>query len=223
MSSIAVDVAYFELGRQRSRLAELRAMLSPEEIARAERLAIPAVRERFILRHGILRETLAHLCGVPPAALRFVSGKDGKPSLADGGGPHFNLSKAGDGLLIATADGAAVGCDLEMLRPNAEAAGIAARWFGPGEREALARIEGAARNRAFLRLWVRKEALLKVAGTGLQGSLAMDTGSLDHSEACRPVVVGDGTHWLADVEVADGSVAAVAADRPMALRFAVHG
>ncbi len=222
MDAIAVDVAYFDLGRQRSRLAELRALLSPEEIARAERLAVPAVRERFILRHGILRETLAPRRGVPPAALRFVAGSDGKPSLADGG-PHFNLSKAGDGLLIAIAAGAAVGCDLEKLRPNPEAEGIAARWFSRAERDALARLAGEAHDRAFLRLWVRKEALLKLSGTGLQGSLAIDTGSLDHAGPCRPVAVGRRTCWLADIEPAAGFLAAVAADRPMTLRLAVHG
>lgn len=216
-----VDVSYHDLGRQRTRLPELRALLSPEEAARAERLAIPSARERFVLRHGILREAIAARRGEPPEALRFVHAGDGKPSLADGG-LGFNLSKADDGLLIAMADGAALGCDLETLRPNSEAKAIAARWFSPVERDALGRLEGETYDRAFLRFWVRKEALLKAAGTGLQGSLAVDTGGPEPAVEARPVSVGGMAFWLADLEPVSGFLAAVAVDRPMTLRLAVH-
>ena len=121
MDAVAVDVAYWDLARQRSRLAALSALLSPEENARVARLAIPMLRERYVLAHGILRETLAAMTGEAPAALRFERGPDGKPALVGGRDIAFNLSKSGDGLLIATARGAAVGCDLEQLRPNSEA------------------------------------------------------------------------------------------------------
>ena len=138
MDAVAVDVAYWDLARQRSRLAALSALLSPEENARVARLAIPMLRERYVLAHGILRETLAAMTGEAPAALQFERGPDGKPALIDGRDIAFNLSKSGEGLLIATARGAAVGCDLEQLRPNSEAKAIAARWFSEGERAALA-------------------------------------------------------------------------------------
>ena len=128
------------------------------------------LRERFILAHGILRETLAAMLGEAPALLRFERGPDGKPALIDGGDVAFNLSKSGDGLLIATARGAAVGCDIEQLRPNSEAMAIAARWFSEGERAAVGGLDGDDFDRAFTTLWVRKEALLKAVGTGLQGS-----------------------------------------------------
>lgn len=221
MDAAAVDVAYWDLSRQRSRLAQLAALLPPEEAARAARLAILAVRERFVLRHGILRETLGAMLGEAPADLRFTHGPDGKPALA-GGGIGFNLSKSGDGLLIAAARGATVGCDLEQVRPNAEAKSIAARWFSVGERAALATRDGVAFDRAFTRLWVRKEALLKAVGTGLQGTLGIDTGDPDPAVAARLVQTATGALWLIDIEPVPGWLAAVAADRPPAVRLAVH-
>lgn len=218
MGAVEVDIAYRDLTRERSRLPRLAALLSSEETARAERLAIPVVRERFVLRHGILRETLGGILGEAPAGLRFSHGPDGKPVLDGGGNLAFNLSKSGDGLLIATTRGAAVGCDLEQLRPNSEAKAIAARWFSVAERAALARLEGDAFDRAFMRLWVRKEALLKTIGTGLQGPLAIDTGDPESLTSPRSVAVASGRLWLVDLEPGPGWLAAVAADRPMTVR-----
>jgi 4'-phosphopantetheinyl transferase len=221
MDAVAVDVTYWDLARQRGRLDTLAALLSPEETARAGRFALPALRERFVLAHGILRETLAAMTGVPAAALVFDRGPDGKPELVDGE-VSFNLSKSEDGLLIATARGNAVGCDLERLRPNAEAKAIAARWFSAVERAALEAREGADFDRAFMTLWVRKEALLKAAGTGLQGSLGIDTGDPAPVDAARAVVPGERRFWIADLSPTAGFVAAVAAERPMALRLTVN-
>lgn len=220
MEAITVDVAYWDLSQQRSRLSHLASLLSPEETVRADRLAIPAVRERFVLRHGILREMLGAMLGAAPAQLRFTHGQDGKPALL-GGAIGFNLSKSGDGLLIAVARGASVGCDLERMRPNAEAKAIAARWFGARERAALARLEGDAFDRAFLRLWVRKEAILKAVGTGLQGPLGIDTGDPEPDGTARGVAAAGGRLWLADLEPAPGWLAAVAAERPMTVRLAL--
>ncbi len=222
MDAIAVDIAYWSLTGQRGRLAALSALLSPEESTRAARFAIPILRERFVLAHGILRETLAAMTGEVPAALRFERGPDGKPSVAGGGDLEFNLSKSGDGLLIATTRGAAVGCDLEQLRPNSEAKAIAARWFSDGERAALSRLDGDDFDRAFTTLWVRKEALLKTVGAGLQGSLGIDTGDPAPSDTARPVRLGGRRLWLEDLAPPLGWIAAVAAERPMTLNITVH-
>jgi 4'-phosphopantetheinyl transferase len=221
MNAVLVDVTYWDLTRQRGRLDKLTTLLSTEETARATRLAIRALRERFILAHGILRETLAGATGESATALRFGQGPDGKPTLVDGG-IGFNLSKSGDSLLIAMAHGAAVGCDLELLRPNAEARAIAARWFSVSERAALERHKDKDFDRAFMRLWVRKEALLKAVGAGLQGSLGVDTGDVLPIDAPRAVDMGECRLWFVDLAPTPGTVAAVAAERPMALRLTVN-
>ena len=223
MDAVAVDVTHWDLTRQRSRLAALSALLSPEENARVARLAIPTLRERYVLAHGILRETLAAMTGEAPAALRFERGPDGKPALIDGRDIAFNLSKSGEGLLIATARGATVGCDLEQLRANSEAKAIAARWFSAGERAALAGLSGDDFDRAFTTLWVRKEALLKAVGTGLQGSLGIDTGDPLASDTARPVMLGERRLWVADLAPMPGWIAAVAAEKPMTLRLTIPG
>jgi 4'-phosphopantetheinyl transferase len=222
MDPVAVDVAYWDLAGLRSRLAALSAFLTPDETARAARFAIPALRERYVLAHGILRETLAALTGDAPAALRFERGPDGKPALIGVREVEFNLSKSGDGLLIATARNAAIGVDLEPLRPNSEARAIAARWFSAGERAILEQLGGGDFDRAFTTFWVRKEALLKAVGTGLQGSLRIDTGDPAPNETARPVTLGASRLWLADLAPRPGWIAAVAAEKPMTLNLTVH-
>ncbi len=60
-----------------------------------------------------------------------------------------------------------MGVDLEPLREVPDLAGVAACAFRPGELSAFRAAGGDSR--AFLRLWTRKEALLKALGIGLAG------------------------------------------------------
>lgn len=76
-------------------------------------------------------------------------------------------SHSGGLLLLACARGATVGVDLERLRPRPRALELARRFFAPGEAGRLARLPPAQRERAFVRLWCAKEALLKAHGRGL--------------------------------------------------------
>lgn len=209
---VAVDVVHWDLSRQHHDLDDLAALLSPDEIERANRLVLPPHRRRFVLARGLLRRTLATAAGCDPATLRFSRGTDGKPSLID----HqleFSLSHSQDGLLIALAWDAVVGCDLESVRSSPEAMAIAGRWFTDAEQQAIA--ASADRDRAFLSCWVRKEAVLKALGTGLQIPLDFTVGPGRPDGAEGRVTVKARDCWLVDVTLSPGWVAAVAAERPM--------
>lgn len=89
----------------------------------------------------------------------------GKPELA-AGLPRFNISHSGELALIAFATRAELGIDIERpsIRPRTQ---LADRICSAAEREWLAR--QADPDSALLRLWVRKEATVKAAGTGIVG------------------------------------------------------
>jgi 4'-phosphopantetheinyl transferase len=138
--------------------------LSPAEEERVRRRAFEEDRRRFAASRAALRRLLAARTGTTPSALRIEEGPHGRPEVA--GGPRFSLSHSGPLWVCALTEGREVGVDVEALREVPEAAQIAARWFGPGERAVLAAAPEARRREAFLRGWVRKEAYLKALGVG---------------------------------------------------------
>lgn len=83
-----------------------------------------------------------------------------------------------------------VGVDVEPLdRRITRADDIAARYFSDGEQALLARAND--RDRAFLGIWTRKEALGKALGTGLNNAAAaLDTTAYPADCFCEYVVDG---------------------------------
>jgi 4'-phosphopantetheinyl transferase len=194
------------------------ALLDGKERARADRFLRAASRAQFVGAHAALRRRLGALLGADPRSLRFApspcvhcGGPHGKPVLAGNhaGELHFSLSHADAAVAVAAAD-AAVGVDLEAVRPLA-AGDLAARFFADDERRLVA---GAADpGAAFVRLWTRKEALLKATGEGIAGGLAsaraLPPAGADPTAPLR--VVRGGREWtIADVDAPPGYAAAVA-------------
>ena len=90
-----VQVWRAPLDVDREALGRLRATLSAEEQARAERFHAPLGRDRFAAGRGILRSLLARYLGVAAGDLSFCTNAHGKPALDPGSGPvdlRFNLS-----------------------------------------------------------------------------------------------------------------------------------
>ena len=105
-------------------------------------------------------------------ALPLARDDRGRPRL--GGrlaGWDCSWSHSGDGLLIALGEGVQVGVDCERLRPRPRALELAQRFFTAPEHDWLAAPSAAVRDRAFLRLWCAKEAVLKAHGHGLSFGL----------------------------------------------------
>lgn len=166
-----IQLCYADLRGLAHRLEAFRALLSPDEAARAARFATEELRTRCVLRRGLLRHRLGRVTGRDPASLAFAYGPMGKPSLP--GGPAFNLADCKDHVLIAIApvETVELGVDVERLRSVPDAAGIAERFFAPEERAAFAALPDALRDEAFLNGWTRKEAFIKATGQGLSTPL----------------------------------------------------
>jgi 4'-phosphopantetheinyl transferase len=146
----------------------LRPLLSQEEHRRLERFRRPDDRDRFLLGRGVLRALLSQLLELPPAALRFEPGPQGKPALAK---PtvHFNVAHSADLVLLGFHAWRPVGVDVERHRERLNWQAIARRYFEPPVCAALEQLEPARRTVAFHRHWCRLEAVLKAHGTGLAG------------------------------------------------------
>jgi 4'-phosphopantetheinyl transferase len=167
-----VHVWRIPLDRPPEEVASCRSLLSPEETRRSEAFHFEKDRRRYAVARGALRLILAGRLGTAPEALRFEVGPHGKPFLAGGRGPGFNLSHCEDLALVAVAAAErAVGVDVERVRPLQDLRSIEERYFSPEEREFL-QPAGADRARAFLALWTRREAAAKALGLDLQAALA---------------------------------------------------
>lgn len=213
-----VSVWFADLAGLSALKVPMRALLSADELERADRFLMERLTDRFVLRRGLLRLLLGRFTGRDPAALVFDYGTHGKPALP--GGPSFNLSDSEDSLAIAVAAEGRIGVDIERLRPIESADGIADRFFHTAERAALQALLPERRDEGFLLAWTRKEAFIKAAGVGL--SMPLDQFAVEVTPDAPPALleIGEGLRgdvglpadWnLFDRRVLPGTVAAIAA------------
>lgn len=150
----------------------LRALLSANEQARADRFLLETSRQHFIAAHAQMRAILAGYTKSRPADLRFITGEQGKPALTQGE-PRFSLSHSGDAALLAVSFGWEVGVDIEQQDRRIDYANVARRFFAPAETARLLALPPEDQPQAFFAIWTRKEAYLKARGLGL--SIPLDS------------------------------------------------
>lgn len=161
------QVWYGTLPSLQDRAERYHALLDNEELARAARFRFPHDRQRYIIGHGLLRETLGRYLGLSAKDLVLLRGEFGKPYL-EGHPIHFNLSDTKDAVLVALSKHP-IGVDIETMNRHTDHVGVAEHYFTPPEVVSIA--EAADGKRRFLELWTRKEAVLKACGVGLMDDL----------------------------------------------------
>jgi 4'-phosphopantetheinyl transferase len=191
-----------------------RALLSPEERERADRLHFPHHRARFIASHGLLRSVLATYGGTSSDGLRLDAGPHGKPTLE---GLRFNLSHSGSMALVAVGGAIEVGVDVEAERRVEDLERIAARTFKPSEYAALMTLPPILRQHAFFLCWTRKEAYVKALGLGLAADLTSFEVSCTPGSPATLAIDGEpagrwSIHHLAPAPGYVGAVIAAAAE-----------
>ncbi|WP_416979354.1 4'-phosphopantetheinyl transferase family protein [Streptomyces sp. T028] len=155
----------------------LPALLDPVERARYEATVDPATRNRFLVGCALSRRILGELLGVPPEevplrrACPTCGGPHGKPRLAVPAGYDFSVTHSGDVVGVAVCRGAEVGLDVEEAGTALDVDAAARTALSPRESAALYALPPAERKPAFLRVWTRKEAVLKALGVGLRAPL----------------------------------------------------
>lgn len=133
---------------ERSRRSAYRRQIDADRFAAGAILLRNAVASRFGDPAAVVVDRTCETCGAP----------HGRPRLPE---LHLQVSVAhgGDVVTVAVADGAAVGIDVEPIRPVET--DVIRTACAPEE---WPLITGAT---AFARVWTRKEAVLKALGTGL--------------------------------------------------------
>ncbi len=148
----------------RQRLA---ASLNTAERHRLSAYRLAADRERFVLGRGSLRSLLGHWLDLAPQAVPLEAGVHGKPHCPIG--PAFNLSHAGDLILLALHANRSVGVDVDRLRAALNWRAVARRMLTLADQQRLETLPEPERAEAFLAAWCRLEARLKARGEGLAG------------------------------------------------------
>ena len=109
-------------------------------------------------------EMLTDLLASTPYTLHstpsFLYNEHGAPYLEDG--PYFSISHSKLGIAVAISD-EPIGIDIEAIRPLNE--GLVQKTMNPQEQAQIAAAANPAQE--FIRLWTRKEAYVKMLGTGI--------------------------------------------------------
>jgi 4'-phosphopantetheinyl transferase len=190
-------------------------LLTLHERARAARFRHADDRRRYIIGRGVLRRLLGRRLNRAPGSLAFGASPHGKPTLAEAGEIAFNVSHSGDYVLVAVGRAAAIGVDVEQVRPNLDLMGVGARVFTPAELASISGAPDALKTSRFFRHWTFKEAVVKAVGLGLSLDLKrFEIAFADKSPQLishGAVELGMTSDWrLEAVEVEDGYSAALA-------------
>ncbi len=159
--------------------------------AQAEKYRMAADRmqsaEAYLLLEELAGETVDK-GGLP----RFSYGADGKPYVAEMPGLHFNMSHCRRAVMCVVADESSelcgeVGCDIEEI-PSRIDDDLMPLCFSEEEQRAIRQAE--CPEMEFAKMWTRKEAFVKMLGTGLADDLPSllsateTTNAVFHTEAC---------------------------------------
>ncbi len=198
--------------------------LSSEELRRMSGLRSQSARRRFGLSHAFTRRLVGDCLGIPPRDVVFGRTATGKPTIARGDQAlGFNLAHCDTHAVVALGRDALVGADIEHHRSVIDALSIGQRYFAPEEADMLAKLEREAVDKAFLQLWVCKEAFVKAIGLGLSYPLdRVLVGGLTSANAHYSAVEqthGPASEWTLTTFEVDRSYVAVAV---RSLRRGVH-
>ncbi len=208
--------AFAEAGQ----LARLRALLTDDERARADRYRLARDRRASLVTRALVRTVLSRYSGVPPARWRFRTNEHGRPEIASPASPlRFNVSHT-DGLVVCfVSRGRELGVDAEHLGRDRRWLDLAERFFAPAEARALREVPAAQRRLRFLEYWTLKESYVKARGRGLTLPLSgfwfdLPAGAGDGIRIrFTPVVADDPARWQFTLDcLGTGHVVATAID-----------
>jgi 4'-phosphopantetheinyl transferase len=192
--------------------------LSTEERNRAKKFKFNLHRNRYITGHVFLRECLARYTERRPHILQFTYGPFGKPTLTedlDHARIHFNLAHSENLALLAITRAAAIGADIENIRPLPDMDSLVERFFSARESALFQEMPANRRRIAFFNLWTRKEAFLKATGEGIGQRLNKIEVSFEPGKPAKVHRIDDDVQeaekWqLHDLPIVEGFAAAIA-------------
>jgi 4'-phosphopantetheinyl transferase len=178
-----VDIWAADVDCEEAEIQHYSGFLSAAETARSARFRFARDHKRYAVRHGILRVLLSAYTNCAPREVEICSGSNRKPYVVDRAHEtalQFSMSHSAGLAVFAFGRSGGVGVDIERVNGFSEMREFATMNFTPAEIKELDRCAESMRHEIFLKLWVRKEAVLKASGEGLSISLnRIDVSSLN--------------------------------------------
>jgi len=147
------------------------ALLSSDELVRAQRLAVASMRRQYIITRAAVRALLsACFSDVTEREWRFERNPWGRPLIANPearGRVSFNIAHTDGMIVIAMSSRGEVGVDVEKTSRSTRAPALADRYFSASEATALRALPASLQEQRFLDLWTLKESYIKACGKGL--------------------------------------------------------
>ncbi len=156
------------------RVMAMRHLLTPDEVARADRYKFDRHRRRFTMARAILRTQLGHYLNKAPKSVVIQTTSFGKPFVDQpfaSNAVRFNVSHSHELALIAFTQDAPIGVDLEWRYISVDHMSIANKYFSAEEVRQYVALPPEQQEIAFYNCWTRKEAYIKAIGEGLSHPL----------------------------------------------------
>jgi 4'-phosphopantetheinyl transferase len=176
-------------------------LLSPAETARADNFIDDRDRRDFVAAHILVRLCASRLVGGPPSSFRIhqrcdvCGGPHGRPRVTDRPAIHLSLSHT-RGFVAAAAAVQPIGVDVER-GDRAVSSRVERLLLTPLERVAVSR--AANPDGAVLRMWLRKESLIKLGEATLDTMRQVDLSMLPLTEPRSGVIYSSWRNrWIAD-------------------------
>lgn len=154
----------------------------------SEKKPLPRLANKFACHDGhcFPRHVLGWHMQCTPCQVQFDRAEFGKPAIhsdiASKRRLSFNLSHSGRYKVCAVCSQPTIGVDIESFDQSVNWRGISERFFSPEESDFLTRVSSFPET-DFMRIWVRKEAVVKALGVGLHMPLS-EFCVVDIEQAC---------------------------------------
>lgn len=155
-----------------SSIEALKDILSDVEKKRAKAFHFKRDYRRYTYAHALLRSVISFYTGLHPENIKFSTNNSGKPFLNDKQGIQFNLSHTRDLVAVVISPGVQIGVDVERYKPFTDMDDVASRIMTTIEYLQFLELDKEAKELFFYKCWVRKEAVVKAWGTGIDQNLS---------------------------------------------------
>ena len=184
----SIKIYYGDQKRFPDDLSDCYQFLSKQEIERSKRLIKKSDMRTYVISHALVNKKIAELLRTDFQKLKIHYFDYKKPyveaSLID-----FNLSHSFDYFVFAISvyENIFVGVDTELIRENLDIKPIVNNYFHENEISYVLHrhVNNLNQHQKFYEIWTRKEAFLKMLGTGLSEKLP----ELDMSSGEREVTI----------------------------------
>jgi 4'-phosphopantetheinyl transferase len=194
----------------------IRSLLTTAERANIDDLESEPLRRRYAAGRGVLRLLLFALTGNTPPE-RLFTGDDTGPPLPVTTPPdtvlNFSVSHTERYTVFGFLHAGRIGVDIEKVRPVRYLEDSATYAFSPAESNWIQQLPEERRQKAFFRIWTRKEAVIKCCGGTVANDMDRFEIALDEDTVTyrldRPPLGGAERPWLADLDLVTGFFCAV--------------